>query len=408
MRIAFFLGKFPKLSETFILNQITGMIDRGHEVEIFADICDERNVFHPEIDEYDLVNKTTYFPSMPSNRLFRITKALRLLVSNISKDPKAVLKSLDICKYGWIAKSLRLVFVFNPFIGNKKTFDIIHCHFGANGLRAQYLKDVDLISGKIVTVFHGADMAVTIKKHGIDSYKHLLERGDLFLPISERWKTKIIGMGAADNKISVHHMGVHIVDDKKPTKIKKQTIELLSVCRLAEKKGIKYALQAVALIAENEIDFKYNIVGDGPLFYELQTLSSSLNLGDKVKFHGALNKVEVQNFLHKADVFILPSVTASDGDQEGIPVSIMEAMMYKLAVISTWHSGIPELIKNGKSGILVDEKDIKGLADAIKTLIHDSKLRCEMGAESYKNILNQYNIDTLNDQLENHFENLTN
>ncbi len=408
MKIAFILGKFPKLSETFILNQITGMLDRGHEVEIYADVCDESNILHPEVNKYDLLNKTIYFPRMPSNQFIRIVKASTLLISCILKNPNAVIKSLDFNCYGWMAKSLRLVFVFKPFILKKKTYDIIHCHFGANGMRAQYLKDTGLISGNLVTVFHGADMAVTIRKHGIDSYKHLLKKGDLFLPISDRWRTKIIEMGAADEISIVHHMGVNIFNAKTTEKVNNNKINILSVCRLTEKKGIKYSLHAVALLAQENIKFNYNIIGDGPLLNELKSLSTKLGLSDKVHFHGALNKVDIQKYLATTDIFILPSVTASDGDQEGIPVSIMEAMMCKLAVISTWHSGIPELIKNGESGILVKERDIEGLANAVKLLIQDSKLRYEMGIQAYECISKNYNIETLNDRLEKHFKRLTN
>ena len=131
-----------------------------------------------------------------------------------------------------------------------------------------------------------------------------------------------------------------------------------------------------------------------------------MGIDDKVKFHGAINKLEVQKFLSHADISIQPSVTASDGDQEGIPVSIMEAMANSLPVISTMHSGIPELITDGETGILVPEREITELSDAMSKLITQPELRTQMGQKARLFILNNYNIEALNRQLESHFNRL--
>ena len=402
------LGKFPVLSETFILNQITGMIDRGHEVEIFGNIGDKKNIHHPEIQNYNLLDKTYFFPDIPANFLFRLAKALILIITLFPQNPRAVIMSLNVMKYGWIASSLRLVFILKPFIQAERDYDIVHCHFRVNGIRAAFLRDVGLLKGKLVTVFHGADVAATINGHGRKSFQYLLQKGDLFLPISDRWRRELIKLGASPDCTIVHRMGVERLNS--PTIYSKNErtsqIRIVSVCRLTEKKGIKYSLAALASRELKDMSIQYDVLGDGPLMDELVTLSEELGINNFVKFHGAMNKLKVQEFLSKADIFVLPSVTARDGDQEGIPVSIMEAMLFGIPVVSTIHSGIPELIENDETGILVAEKDIFGLTNAIVKLVQDPKLRCSMGEMARQFIIKNYDISTLNDQLELYFNNV--
>ena len=384
------------------------MIDLGHEVEIFGDVSNETNICHPEIHNYSLLQKSSFFPKMPNNWLIRFIKALYLAVFLFPKNPRAVLKSLDIKKYGRIASSMRLIYALKPFIQEPRVYDIVHCHFGGNGMRAIFLRDVGLISGKLVTVFHGADVTAAVKNHGPKVYDQLLKKGDLFLPISDKWRHEIINLGAPSKNTIVHRMGVDSLDisAKKSTKNDVDQIRLISICRLTEKKGIEFSLKALALLNVENVDIHYDIIGDGPLKSELVLLSKELGIGDKVKFHGAINKLEVQKFLSHADISIQPSVTASDGDQEGIPVSIMEAMAFSLPVISTLHSGIPELIADGDTGILVREREITELSDAMSKLILQPELRTLMGQKAQLFILNNYNIETLNQQLESHFSRL--
>jgi colanic acid/amylovoran biosynthesis glycosyltransferase len=111
------------------------------------------------------------------------------------------------------------------------------------------------------------------------------------------------------------------------------------------------------------------LVGDGPLLAECQELVRELGLGAKVSFTGALKSDEIARELDHADAFLHHSVEAADGDKEGIPVSIMEAMAMGLPVVSTFHSGIPELIEHGISGFLVEERDIDGYAATLRQLI---------------------------------------
>jgi colanic acid/amylovoran biosynthesis glycosyltransferase len=142
-------------------------------------------------------------------------------------------------------------------------------------------------------------------------------------------------------------------------------LRVVCVARLVEKKGVIYLCQAVGLLSQRQIPVELEVIGDGPLQQELERFVAAKDLGQKIAIRGRRDKAYVQAALGRADVFALPSVTAADGDQEGIPVSLMEAMASGVPCLSTVHSGIPELIEDGRSGWLVPERDVAALADKL-------------------------------------------
>jgi colanic acid/amylovoran biosynthesis glycosyltransferase len=114
---------------------------------------------------------------------------------------------------------------------------------------------------------------------------------------------------------------------------------------------------------------QFEVFGDGPLRGSLEALISELDLCDRVTLHGFATQPEVIRAIQRSHIFILPSVTASDGDEEGTPTAIIEAMASGLPVVSTQHSGIPEQVEDGVSGFLVPERDASALANALKELL---------------------------------------
>ena len=197
MKIAFLLSGFPTLSETFILNQITGLLDMGHDVKIFAQCKPKEKKVHSDVKKYQLMRRVHYF-DMPHNKIKRVLKAIVLIIKNFHKDPVKIVKSLNVYKYGKMALSLRLLYLLIPFLDKK--FDIIHCHFGPNGIIGAYLKELG-ISSKLLTSFHGYDMSIFIRMNGNDVYQKLFLNGDLFLPVSNCWKDKLIELGCDEKKL---------------------------------------------------------------------------------------------------------------------------------------------------------------------------------------------------------------
>ena len=397
MKIAFIVGGFPTLSETFILNQITGLLDMGYDVEIFAQFNPQERKVHADIEKYQLMRRVHYF-NIPHNKIKRILKAIFLIIKNFHKAPLKILKSLNVFRYGKTALSLRLLYTLIPFLDKK--FDIIHCHFGPNGIIGAYLKEIG-ISGKLITTFHGYDMSTFIVNNGNNVYEKLFLNGNLFLPISDYWKRKLIRLGCDEKKIIVHRMGIDLKKFKFSERIKQpgEPIKILTIGRLVEKKGHEYAIRAIAKVVKKYRNIEYLIAGDGPLRNKLEGLVQELGIEKHVKFLGAIEQNEVLKLYQQAHIFVLPSITASNGDQEGIPVVLMEAQATGLPVISTYHTGIPEVIVEGKSGFLVPEKDVDALAERLEYLIEHPEIWPEMGRYGRKFVEEKYDIKKLNQKL---------
>jgi colanic acid/amylovoran biosynthesis glycosyltransferase len=409
MKIAFILTHFPVLSETFILNQITGLIDRGHNVKIFCKSPYTDPFHHSDVDRYNLLNHTFYYLTpdnrLPENKAFRIIKAVVILLAHLNRNPLPLLKALNIFEFGRMASSLGIFYLTAPFLKyNLNEFEIAFCHFAPNGDLAVMLKYLGAFNGKIVTVLHG-EAGYTGEKKYKKGYERLLEAGDLFLPMSSKERQNLINLACAPRKIIVHKMGIDTgkfaFSSSKPEHNKK--IRLLTVARLCEKKGLEYGIRAVAKIAKRHPDIEYNIAGDGPLKKELQDLINQLGVNEKVKILGFQIHDEIVKLFNDADIFLAPSVTSRDGDIEGIPVVIMEAMARGLPVLSTFHAGIPELVQDGISGFLVPERDSGALADKLEHLVEHQEKWTEMGREGRNFIEHNHDIDRLNDQLERMF-----
>ena len=410
MKIAFVVGRFPNLSETFILSQITGLIDRGHDVHIYGREPTEVPKQHDEISHYGLLDRVEYIPSLPSSKGRRVQKALRLI--RAIESPQHAwksLRSLSFWKYGRIAANLQLWYAVCSLGNAEQSYDIIHAHFGPNGVLAAALRDLGVLSGAVVTTFHGADMSRYVQRAGTSQYDFLIRTGDMFLPISRRWKEKLLRVGFPKSRTLVHHMGVDCSEiELSSVTVHDETIRILSVARLTEKKGIEYGIRALAKIVGDSainsdtdlgVDIQYTIVGGGERRARLEKLVMDLGLESNVCFEGWKSRKEVLKYLGEAHLFLAPSVTAESGDQEGIPVAIMEAMARGVPVVSTKHSGIPELVDHGTSGVLVPERDVEALADALQALVETPSRLPEMGRASRRIVEEEFNTENLNNQL---------
>lgn len=403
MRIAFLLFHWPVLSETFILNQITGLLDRGLEVDIYAKSPGKEPVIHAGVERYNLLEHTFYYGSvserLPPNKLVRLTKALGLIIKHIGNRPMPLLRSLNVFKFGRMASSLGVFYKAVPFLGADK-YDIVHCHFGQNGNLAVLLKEVGVIKGKIVTTFHG-EAGYTGEKRYKKGFEPLFEKGDAILPMSEREKQDLIGLGCSPQKIVVHRMGV---DLRKfvfgPRRLRDDgKVHLLTVARLAEKKGVEYGIRAVANVLKKYPHIEYNIAGDGPTKSDLANLIDTLDINAEVKLLGWKRQEEIVELMKRADILLAPSVTSRDGDQEGIPVVLMEALAQGLPVLSTQHAGIPELVQDGESGFLVPERDVSALTERLEFLVQHPEFWPEMGRAGRDYVERHHDINKLNDQL---------
>jgi len=406
MKIALFVDQFPKVSETFILSQIDGLLARGHEIVIFPCQASDETKVHRVVERRRLIEKM-HVPRKPARTLGDKTRSwFRLFNLHLTHAKTLARLRTAFRRYSCIGNWSNAVTIAEPLLHHGGSFDVLFAHFGPNGLRASWYRDAGLVSGPLVTVFHGFDVSTFLRLHGEKIYEPLFRSGDLFLPISRFWQHKLQALGCPADRITVHHVGVDCEQFgfHARTRAADEPTVLISVARLVEKKGIEYAIRAMHRLVALNIVVQYRIIGDGELLESLQQLTSELHLEGCVSFLGTKTSDEVTEELTRAHLFMAPSVTSQSGDMEGIPTVLMEAMATGLPVISTLHSGIAELVDEGVSGKLVAERDVDGLAEAIQELAANARSWPALGTAGREKVLGEFNSKTLNIQLEHLFE----
>jgi len=400
MHIAVATGPFPVVSKTFILNQIAGFLDAGHEVTILARPPEDPGMVHRAFEDYELDERIVYWSSHTSEEPTLGPLLDTISTSGLNSTAGAVVESRNAARRSGAAWNLRLA---EQVVRTLPTppFDVVLCHFGTVGRTCQILRESGALQGPLATIFHGYDMSSVLDEKGDNFYRRLLDQGELFLPISAHWKRALLEMGAPEDRICVHHMGVDPERFSFHTRTPDDDgqIRILSVARLVEKKGLEFGIRAVAQIAEEFPGVRYTIVGDGALRDELEALAQRLGVDERVEFAGWKDRDEVVEALSEHHLLMTPSVVAEDGDMEGIPVVLMEGMATGIPVVSTRHSGIPELVEDGESGLLADERDVDELAEHLRTLLDDPSMWERMGRRGRKIVENEFAVDVLNERL---------
>lgn len=397
MKIAFFIDVFPRLSNTFILNQITGLLERGHEVDIFARSIGDFDHAHAEVARYRLRERMRHIP-VPPGRIRRFTKAFTLLAERRAWHP-LVVDALNVRRYGKDALTLVQLYTVLSFLA-RRDYDVVHCQFAKLAPLLLPLRDAGVLSARLVTSFRGADLTRQLLRHP-RIYERLFEVGDLFLPVSRTFAQRLVEAGCDPGKVVVHHSGIEC--DRFPFQERRlapgETARLLFVGRLTEKKGVRYAVEALARVVNGGHDVTLTLVGDGEERERIERQVDGLGLRQRVQVTGQQDQKEVISHLRRSHLLIAPSVTASDGDQEGIPNVLKEAMATGIPVLATSHSGIPELVEDGVSGHLVEERNVDALAAGLVRLLESPETWPEMGRAGRAKVEAEFDSGNLNDEL---------
>lgn len=374
MKILFFVSTFPCTSETFVLNQVTSMIEKGHDVRIYSWGMPDSNCTHKDIEKYDLLAKTIYRDmDVPQSHFARVIKIAPSLIKLIAKFGFKVLR-LSSPKYGHPlnSKNLMQYYIAQRFLTLDWQPEAIVSHFGDNGIIITALRNAGIIpmATKCFTYFHAHEICRMNVEQVTKFYGPMFNDKDILLPINHLWEKRLIAAGANPNRVKVLRMGVDIERFKFiENNTIGDTINILSVGRLCGQKGFEYAIKGVVEYAKSaQKNISYKIIGQGELEKKLKTLVSELDVDNYIHFLGVQPQQVVAEEMEKANVFLLPSVTDEMGYMEGIPVALMEAMARGLVCISTYHSGIPELIENEVTGFLCKEKDSEGIASALMAI----------------------------------------
>jgi colanic acid/amylovoran biosynthesis glycosyltransferase len=244
---------------------------------------------------------------------------------------------------------------------------LVHAHFASGGRTALPLARA--LRVPLVVTLHGAD--VTVRGPQPDRYKRLGEEASLFICVSDFIRERALEAGFPSQKLLVHYIGIDLELFSRSAE-QEASQGVLFVGRLVEKKGCEYLLRAMQLVQQVHPQCELTIMGDGPLRSSLEALARQLNIA--CQFRGTQPAGAIREALRKAQVFCVPSVTAGNGDSEGLGMVFAEAQWMGVPVVSTTHGGIPEVVCNGITGLLVPERDHKALADALCLLLADRNL----------------------------------
>lgn len=336
MRIAHICTKFSRTSETFIYDLITGLELAGTENHVLATAR---------------VNATER--PFPRVRILPLT-LLQQTVFAVRKH------GLGVYRYPFPTQAtIRALRDIQP--------DVILAHFGGTG--AAIAPMAHELGIPLVVVFHAFDLFM--RHFQPSTYSALWNTGAHAVAISGHGKKRVIELGCPANRVTVIHCGVDITRFTQMKRDRPDTPEfrLVSIGRLVEKKGFDDLLRAVALLRERRAPtVRADIWGEGPLKRRLKSQAQALGIGNAVVFKGIVSSRDVPRLMRDYDAFVLPSRTASNGDTEGIPITLLEAQAAGLPVVATTHAGIPEAVPPPNREWLAGEGDIVDLTDKLQSL----------------------------------------
>ncbi|MEH7275012.1 glycosyltransferase [Neobacillus vireti] len=250
----------------------------------------------------------------------------------------------------------------------KNDVSLIHAHHGQLGLLLLPFKEETNLP--LVTSFRGRDATLANQPLGyLDGMKMLFEQGEQFFPVCQYLAQRINLWGCPADKIRVLYGGVDLDLFPFKPRTSQGTQNIISIGRLVEKKGHHVLMQAFKKIKAKFPKATLTIIGGGELEGLLKSFAAHLNLGTSFQLLNRVPKTQIPELMAQADLFCAPSLTSSNGDVEGIPNTIKEAMATGIPVLTTNHAGIPEIITNNKDGILVRENDVDHLAQALEFML---------------------------------------
>lgn len=396
LKIAMIVKGFPVLSQTFIALQISELVAQGHTVVVFrrgkeGDVSKLPSNIRGLLDSVKVVQRKQWrLPPL-------LVAGLHLRRSYIQK--LGLLKSL---RPDMDYKTYREKFNDLMFYQNIDQFDIVHCQFLTQAISIAEFKQQGLIDNriKLVCSVRGFDITKDKTTRGIP-WNGIFEAFDMLLPVCSAFVPLLKARGCEKPiRIVPSPINTELASSLvKNTVSTSKKIRLVSVGRLVEKKGVDIALRALALLRAENVEYQYVVVGDGDLKGHLMELAFSLEINDLVEFVGAVTPDQAMQYILESDLMLIPSKVAGDGDSEGIPNVLKEAMLLGVPVIASDHSGIPEIIQDKVNGYLFAEGDPEALFSTIKFALDDQAAWPDKVCSAKGDVLRQFSVENTTETL---------
>ena len=351
-------------------------------MDIHAERKLEAEQAHDAVRRYGLMSRVHARVATAPRPLSRFASTVRLAATRAAAAPRVVPRSLDVRRFGRAARTGRLLHQAAPLIDlDCPVYDVIHAHFAPNGVKALQLREAGALQGPVLTHFYGRDLNVGHQADLRRRYRDLFGKGEAFVAITRFMASRAIELGCPPQRISILPLCIELRDSE--FRIRRESpheaVQILTVARLVEKKGVEYMIRAVAMLRDRGVAVRYVVAGEGPLRAALAQLAHELGVEDRVVFAGPQTQQGTRSLYDQAQLFVLPSVTAADGDKEGQGLVLQEAQACGLPVVTTRHNGIPEGVAEGDSALLVPERDANALANALERLIQEPQCWPKMG-----------------------------
>jgi len=401
--IAYLNQVFPDLTQTFVYREVLALRAREIPVRTFSiwrpDSANLSGETTPLRDETSYIFPLSWFPLIRAHLKYLITRPLRY----IRTLAFMLTRSGEPLRNRW--RSL-LHFIYGmTAICEIEQLKIqhIHVHF------AWSASSIALIAQRLL----GIPFSISLHSKEIYSDRLLLadkvHSSKFIVTISEynrKFLNELFPQSNLDEKIHIVRCGLDPDTFRASPKPQKDDTEftIVGVAQLVPRKGFHVLIEACSKLATQGTHFHCHIYGEGEERSRLESLIQHYNLEEQVFLPGRIHQEELRPLLNQADVFALPCIRDKSGDQDGIPVSLMEAMAMELAVVSTFISGIPELIEHEKSGMLLNPSDAAGLADVLLRLKNDPELRKRLGKAGRATVVKEFNIQRSAEQMAMLFE----
>jgi colanic acid/amylovoran biosynthesis glycosyltransferase len=278
---------------------------------------------------------------------------------------------------------------------------LLHIYFGHIGVHLLPL--IRAWKNPSIVSFHGADVMVDMNKPAYrEATLQMLDAVTLVLVRSESLRRAVVDLGCDPEKVEIQRTGIPL--EQFPLRgravPKNGEWQFVQAGRLIEKKGLPVTLRAFSIFLKQHPNATLTIVGEGPLLSELQKFARELDVDDRVSFTGFVSQEQLREIYYRSHIFVHPSQTGRDGNQEGIPNSMLEAMATGLPVFATKHGGIPEAIENGVSGVLVPERDDEGLARTLLNAAQDPGLLSRIAPAGAEAVRRKFDLQQQTQRLE--------
>jgi len=372
---------FPRLSETFVLQELLELERRGLRLHVIALRRPAEVVRQDALSE--LQATVEYLPESPAQY-----ERLRVRLAHT-----ALLLQRRLGYLHGLADAVASP-EFSRSLGARSAL-LAHriVRLGSPPLYIHFAHKPATI-GRLASMLAGVPYALSAHAKDIwltpdDELARKVRDAEVVLTCTEEGRAQLAALADGRTPVRLAYHGVELKENSSSTELGEPP-RVLAVGRLVEKKGHETLLLAAALLRDRGLEFTVRLAGEGPEWPRLQRLVHELRLGDRVVFLGPLSESEVQQEYERADVFALPCRKLANGDQDGLPNVILEAMAHGLPVLSTRLGGITEAIVDGESGLLADQDDASVLAEHLGRLLEDPELRQLLGQGGQKRVAERF------------------